>query len=152
MAMLFQYLSAELGIATNKSLPDILGEHMSGGPRIAYWIQAELVAIGTYLAEVIGGALARYLLFDIPLLLSGFITYAVLIGLLLIRDYSGAGRFGQTITFMLIIITIGFVLGLVYGDTDWIATARGLVLRSEGPELLVASMLGATVMPHAIYA
>ena len=67
-AMVVQYLSAKLGLVTGRSLPALLGDRMSKPGRIAFWIQAEIVAAATDLAEVIGGALALHLLFGVPLL------------------------------------------------------------------------------------
>ena len=64
-----QYLSAKLGIATGASLPELMGRRLGRPSRIGYWLQAEAVAMATDLAEVIGGAIALYLLFDVPLLL-----------------------------------------------------------------------------------
>ncbi|HZK06270.1 MAG TPA: Nramp family divalent metal transporter [Actinomycetaceae bacterium] len=154
MAMLVQYLSAKLGLVTGESLPDVLGRRMRRGPRIAYWLQAELVAMATDLAEVIGGAIALWILFGIPLIWGGVIVGAVSMGLLVVQDRAGAKTFEQVITAMLVVIALGFTVGLFFGESDWGAAAQGLIPAFEGTEtvLLAASMLGATVMPHAIYA
>ena len=74
MAGLVQYLSAKLGLVTGQSLPEAVGNRMSRPTRLAFWMQAELVAMATDLAEVVGGAIALNLLFDLPLLLGGVIT------------------------------------------------------------------------------
>lgn len=74
MAGLVQYLSAKLGLVTGSTLPEAVRDRTGTPARIGYWLQAELVAIATDLAEVIGGALALYLLFDLPLLIGGVIT------------------------------------------------------------------------------
>ena len=71
IAVLVQYQSAKLGIVTGRSLPELLGERLRDGPRRLYWVQAELVAAATDIAEVLGGAIALHLLFGIPLLLGG---------------------------------------------------------------------------------
>src|ERR1700681_1778629 len=63
MAGLVQYLSAKLGLVTGRSLPEAAGERMGRSTRLAYWLQAELVAMATDLAEVVGGAIALKLLF-----------------------------------------------------------------------------------------
>ena len=90
MAWLIQYLSAKLGVVTGQSLPEVLGTRMRRSwARRAYWLQAELVAMATDLAEVIGGAVALNLLFDIPLLLGGLITGAVSMGLLAVQSRRG---------------------------------------------------------------
>lgn len=73
IAVLVQYQSAKVGLVTGRSLPELLGQRLKDGPRRAYWVQAELVAAATDIAEVLGGAIALYLLFGIPLLAGGVI-------------------------------------------------------------------------------
>lgn len=153
MAMLVQYSSAKLGLATGRSLPDLLGTRLSRAPRLAYWVQAEIVAAATDLAEVLGGALALYLLFAVPLPVGGLIVGAVSMVLLSVQNRRGQRRFEQVIIGLLAIITIGFLTGLVFAPPDPAGILAGLVPRFAGVDsvLLAASMLGATVMPHAIY-
>lgn len=154
MAWLIQYLSAKLGIVTGKSLPEVLGERFgSRVGRIAYWLQAEAVAMATDVAEVIGGAVALWLLFDVPLVAGGAITGAISMALLWLQTRRGPRVFEIVITAMLVVIAIGFTAGLFAGPPGAEALG-GLVPRFEGPDtvLLAASILGATVMPHAIYA
>ena len=153
MAMLVQYLSAKSGLVTGKSLPKLLGERLPKGQRIAFWAQAEAVALATDLAEVLGGAIALKILFDVPMLLGGIIVGAVSMLILAIQTRGGQRPFEMTIMGLLLVITIGFTAGLFVSDVSWPETANGLVPRFDGPEsvLLAASMLGATVMPHAIY-
>lgn len=155
MAWLIQYLSAKLGIATGLSLPEALGQGFRRRPaRLAYWLQAEAVAMATDVAEVIGGAVALYLLFDLPLLVGGVITGVVSMALLVVQSRGGAKPFERIVIGLTAIIVIGFSAGLVIGPPDPAAAAAGLLPGFEGPEsvLLAASILGATVMPHAIYA
>ena len=83
-AMVIQYLSAKLGLVTGQSLPALLGARMRKPGRIAFWLQAEIVAAATDLAEVIGGALALHLLFGVPLLWGGVIVGIVSMALLLV--------------------------------------------------------------------
>jgi manganese transport protein len=153
MAALVQYQSAKLGIVTGRSLPELLGERMRRPGRLAFWAQAELVAAATDLAEIIGGAIALRLLFDLPLLLGGLIVGAVSIGLLGLQSRFGQRPFETVIVGLLAIIAIGFLAGLFVSPPDPLAVLGGLVPKFAGPEsvLLAASMLGATVMPHAIY-
>ena len=153
MAGLIQYQSAKLGLVTGRSLPELLGDRLRTGPRIAFWAQAELVAVATDLAEVIGGAIALHLLFDLPLLLGGVIVGAVSLGLLAIQSRHGQRPFEYVIVGLLAIIAIGFLAGLVIRPPDGGAVLGGLVPRFQGTGsvILAASMLGATVMPHAIY-
>lgn len=155
MAWLIQYLSAKLGIVTGRSLPEMLGTRIrSPFRRRAYWLQAELVAMATDIAEVIGGAVALYLLFGIPLLWGGAITGAVSIGLLLIQSRRGPRPFEFVVIGLLAIIAIGFTFGVFIAPPDPAGVVGGLVPRFEGTDsvLLAASILGATIMPHAIYA
>ncbi len=153
MAALVQYQSAKLGIVTGRSLPELLGERMRRPARLAFWGQAELVAAATDLAEIIGGAIALKLLFGLPLLVGGAIVGAVSLGLLGLQSRFGQRPFETVIVGLLAIIAIGFLAGLVVNPPDALQVAGGLLPRFDGAEsvLLAASMLGATVMPHAIY-
>ncbi|WP_344339549.1 Nramp family divalent metal transporter [Agrococcus versicolor] len=154
MAWLIQYLSAKLGIVTGRSLPEVLGERFgSRAGRIAYWLQAEAVAMATDVAEVIGGAVALWLLFDIPLVAGGAITGAISMALLWMQTRRGPKVFEVVVTGLLVVIAVGFTAGVVVAPPGAEALG-GLVPRFEGPDtvLLAASILGATVMPHAIYA
>ncbi len=154
MAVLIQYLSAKVGLVTGHSLPELLGDRLPRGRRLAYWVQAELVAAATDLAEVIGGAIALHILFGLPLLPGGVIVGAVSMVLLAVQSRHGPRHFEFVITGLLLVITAGFVAGLFVGPVSWGEAAAGIVPRFEGTQtvLLAASMLGATVMPHAIYA
>lgn len=155
MAWLIQYLSAKLGIATGASLPQILGSrlHRRSG-RYAFWVQAEIVAMATDIAEVIGGAIALQLLFGLPLLAGGVVTGAVSLLLLAFQNRWGARPFERVIAGLVLVIVIGFGAGVLLGPPDPAAAAAGLVphFTDSGSVLLAASILGATVMPHAIYA
>lgn len=155
MAWLIQYLSAKLGIATGESLPGLLGQRFrTKAARYAYWIQAELVAMATDVAEVLGGAIALYLLFDLPLLVGGIITGVVSMLLLLLHSRRGSKPFERVVTGLVVIIAVGFCAGILFAPVDGGQVVEGLVPRFEdsGSVLLAASILGATVMPHAIYA
>ncbi|MGN6272151.1 MAG: Nramp family divalent metal transporter [Protaetiibacter sp.] len=155
MAWLIQYLSAKLGVATGLSLPALLGIRIrSRSGRYAYWVQAELVAMATDVAEVLGGAIALNLLFGLPLLLGGLITGAVSLALLVLHSRRGPRIFERVVVGLVAVIAIGFCAGLVVAPVDPAATVAGLVPRftDAGSVLLAASILGATVMPHAIYA
>ncbi|MCU1563636.1 MAG: mntH [Arthrobacter sp.] len=153
MAVLVQYQSAKLGIVTGKSLPEILGERLKPAWRRAFWVQAEVVAAATDLAEVVGGAIALYLLFGLPLPLGAVIVGGVSMLLLMVQARSRQRPFEFVIIFLLGIITIGFLAGLFISPPDPGGVLAGLVPGFQGPDtvLLAASMLGATVMPHAIY-
>jgi manganese transport protein len=153
MACLVQYLSAKLGLVTGQSLPEAVGARMRRPTRLAYWLQAELVAMATDLAEVMGGAIALFLLFDLPLLVGGVITGIVSLVLLVVKDRRGQRMFERVITGLLLVIAVGFLTSLFVEPPPVGAAAAGLVPKFAGTEsvLLAAAMLGATVMPHAVY-
>jgi manganese transport protein len=153
IAGLVQYQSAKLGLVTGRTLPELLGDGLKPVPRRLFWVQAELVAAATDLAEVIGGAIALNLLFGVPLYVGGIIVGAVSMGLLAVQSRYGQRPFESVVIGLLAIIAIGFLAGLVISPPDGLAVLGGLVPRFEGSAsvLLSASMLGATVMPHAIY-
>jgi manganese transport protein len=153
IAVLVQYQSAKLGIVTGRSLSEILGERLKTGPRRLYWVQAELVAAATDVAEVLGGAIALYLLFGVPLLLGGVIVGIASMILLSIQSRRGQRAFEVVIVTLLGVIVVGFVTGLFFSGLDVGEAVGGIVPRFEGTDsvLLATSMLGATVMPHVIY-
>jgi manganese transport protein len=153
MAMLVQYQSAKLGVVTGKSLPELLGERFGTTGRRLFWVQAELVAMATDLAEVVGGAIALNLLFGVPLPVGGLIVGVASMALLTVQNRRGQRHFESIIIFLLVIITVGFLAGLVLSPPDPGGVLAGMVPRFHGTDsiLLAAGMLGATVMPHAIY-
>lgn len=153
MAMVVQYLAAKLGLVTGKSLPELLGERLPRRSRLLYWAQAEVVAGATDLAEVLGGAIALHILFDLPLLVGGVIVGVVSTALLGAQSRRGQRTFEFLVTSLLAIITVGFLAGIVLSPLDTGGMAQGIVPRFRNAEtvLLAASMLGATIMPHAIY-
>ena len=153
MACIVQYLSAKLGLVTGMSLPEAVGGRMRRRVRLTYWLQAEMVAMATDLAEVVGGAIALYLLFDLPLLAGGIITGVVSLVLLMIKDRRGQDSFERVITGLLAIIAVGFLASLFVAHPPLDEAAAGLVPKFAGSEsvLIAAAMLGATVMPHAVY-
>jgi manganese transport protein len=153
MAMLIQTLSAKLGIATGRNLPEVCREQFSRRTSIGLWIQAELIAMATDLAEFLGAALGIHLLLGIALfpaaVITGVITFAIL----------ALQRFGFR-PFEAVITAFVFVIGICYLAELWFAhpplgtVARHAVVPGfEGSEsvLLAVGILGATVMPHVIY-
>jgi manganese transport protein len=153
MAVLVQYLSAKLGLVTGRSLPEALRERLPRSARLAFWAQAEVVAVATDLAEVVGGAIALNLLFHLPLVAGGLITGAVSLTLLAVQDRGGQRTFEQVVTGLLAVIAIGFLASLFVEPPSPSGIAGGLVPRFSGTDsvLIAAAMLGATVMPHAVY-
>jgi manganese transport protein len=153
MAGLVQYLSAKLGLVTGRSLPAAIGKEMSRRLRLIFWAQAEIVAIATDVAEVIGGAIALRILFGLPLPLGGVITGVISMLLLTIKDRRGQLIFERVITGLLLIIAVGFAASFFVATPPPGAVIGGLLPRFHGTEsvLLAAAILGATVMPHAVY-
>ncbi|MGK5684170.1 Nramp family divalent metal transporter [Actinoplanes sp. URMC 104] len=152
MAMLIQSLSAKLGLVTGRNLPEWCRERFPKPVNAGLWVQAELVAMATDLAEIIGGALALYLLFGIPLPIGGLITCIVAFALLGLHR-RGARRFEAAIGGLLGVILLGFLYNGLRSGTDAGALAGGVVPTFSGAEsmVLAAGILGATVMPHVIY-
>ena len=153
MAGLVQYLSAKLGLVTGRSLPEAIGARLSQRARLAYWAQAEIVAMATDVAEVIGGAIALRILFHLPLLAGGAITGVVSLLLLRVQDQRGQQIFERVITGLLLVIAIGFTASFFVATPPPDDVIGGLLPRFHGKEsvLLAAAILGATVMPHAVY-
>ncbi len=153
IAVLVQYQSAKLGIVTGQSLPEILGDRLRTGPRRVYWIQAELVAAATDIAEVLGGAIALYLLFGVPLFVGGIIVGIASMVLLAVQSRRGQRSFEIVIVTLLGVIVVGFMTGLLFSGVDAREAIAGIIPRFSGADsvLLATSMLGATVMPHVIY-
>ena len=152
MAMLIQSLSGKIGLATGRNLPELCREHFPRPVTWGLWTQAELVAMATDLAEIIGGAIALNLLFGIPLLTGGLLTAAVAFGLLALQG-RGYRPFELAIGGLLAVIALGFVYNSLRAGVDGAGVASGLVPRFEGTDsvLLATGILGATVMPHVIY-
>ncbi|MED3984352.1 Nramp family divalent metal transporter [Peribacillus simplex] len=153
MAVLIQSLSAKLGIATGKNLPELCREKFSKKTSFLLWIQAEAVIMATDLAEFIGAALGIYLLFDLPLITSALIAAVGSFAILEIQR-RGYRTFEALITVMIFVVVIAFGAQVFYAKPDTSAVVLGLFTpKFEGVDsiLLSAGMLGATVMPHAIY-
>lgn len=152
MAMLIQMLSAKVGIATGKNLPELCHARFPRATNVFLWIQAELVAMATDLAEFVGAALALYLLFGIPLLPAGIITALVSFAVLSLQN-RGHRRYELTIMGFLSVIMLGFLYDTLKIGFDAGDAAAGFVPSFDGTDsvLLATGILGATVMPHVIY-
>ncbi len=153
MAVLIQSLSAKLGIATGKNLPEVARERFPKKVSLFLWIQSELVIIATDLAEFIGAALGLYLLFDIPMLLAAFITAAGSFAILELQR-RGVRTLEAGISAMILIVAVAFAFQVILAKPDIGAVVSGMVTpKFQGVDsiLLAAGILGATVMPHAIY-
>ena len=153
MAMLLQALSAKLGIASGKNLAEHCRERFS--PRVVWgmWALMELVAMATDLAEFLGAAVALNLLFGLPLWIAGLLT-AVITFIILSLERYGFRPLEAVITGFLAIIAVSYVIELFLGHPDWGAiTYSTFVPHFTNSEsiLLGAGILGATVMPHALF-
>jgi len=153
IAMLFQGLSAKLGIVTGKNLAEMCRDHFPRPVVWGMWVASEIAAMATDLAEFLGGAIGLSLLFHMPLLagmaVTAIITYALL----------SCGRYG----FRPLELVIGAIVGIIclcylaemfIAPVDWSAAAYHLVvpqIADSGALLLAVGIIGATVMPHAIY-
>jgi manganese transport protein len=151
LAMFVQALSAKLGIATGRTLPELCRDHLPRPLTWMLWAQAELVAAATDLAEFVGGAIALNLLFGVALLPAAAITAVVSCALLTLAP-RGRHRFEVVIGGMLAIVLAGFLYQALRAGSFAGATA-GFVPRLAGPDslLLATGIIGATVMPHVIY-
>jgi manganese transport protein len=153
MAMLVQSMSAKLGIATGKNLPEICRDRFPKPVSIGLWIQAEIIAMATDLAEFIGAALALNLLFGIPLFPAGLLTGVGVFGILTLQR-RGFRPLEAVISSMVGVILIAFALQVLYAKPDGERVLAGLFTpQFAGTEsvLLATGILGATVMPHVIY-
>lgn len=152
MAILIQYLSAKLGIATGKTLPQNCRDFFSPKINFGLWVAAELAALATDLAEFLGAALGFYLLFGIPLFIAALIT-AVVVFLMLAVELYGFRRLEQLIMVFVFAIASCYAFEMFMVHPDWRAVVHGvLVPHINSASIYVAvSMLGATVMPHVIY-
>jgi manganese transport protein len=152
VAMLVQGLSAKLGLATGSTLPALCRDRYPRAVVLLLWLQAELVAVATDIAEVVGGAIALHLLTGLPLLAGGLVTGVVAMALLTLQRDTDR-RFIGAITGLFLVILVAFLVIALRSRIDPGAAAAGLVPRFQGPDslLLAAGILGATVMPHAIY-
>ncbi|MFI5894974.1 Nramp family divalent metal transporter [Actinoplanes sp. NPDC051513] len=152
MAMLIQSLSAKLGLVTGRDLAELCRDNLPRPVSRLLWAQAELVAMATDLAEIIGGALALNLLVGVPLPAGGLITCVVAFALLRLHQ-RGVRRFEAAIAGLLGVILLGFVYDTLRAGTDAAAVAGGLAPSFGGPDgvVLATGILGATVMPHVIY-
>ena len=151
-AMLVQYLSAKAGVATGHDLPELCRLHLPRPVSRGLWVQAEIMAMATDLAEFLGAAVGLYLLFHVPLFPAGLITAVVAFGILALEE-RGYRRFELAIVGLLGIVLLGFLYDLTAVGADPAGVASGLVPRLAGGDslLLVCGIIGATVMPHVVY-
>ena len=153
-AWLVQYLSAKLAIASGKSMAELLGSAIKKRwLRLLYWLQAEAMILATELAEIVGGAIALHLLFGLNPIFGAVIVGAAAFLILSLARQEKVGIFIAVVVGLMAVTIIGFVSSLFTSQIDAAALALGLVPQiSERDELFLAlGILGATIMPHAIY-
>jgi manganese transport protein len=153
MAMLLQALSAKLGIASGKNLAEQCRENFSRPVVWVLWVLMELVAMATDLAEFLGAAVALNLLFGLPLGIAGLLT-AVITFLILGLERYGFRPLEAVITGFLAIIAICYVVELFLVQPEWAAVLHDTFVphfTNTESILLATGILGATVMPHAIF-
>jgi manganese transport protein len=153
IAMLIQTQSAKLGIATGKNLPELCRENFPRRVSLGLWVQGEIVAMATDLAEVMGAALGLYLLFGIPLFPSALIAGAGAFGILALQQ-RGFRRLEAVIAGMVGVVVLAFAFEVFYSKASIGQVGQHLVTPGfSGTEsiLLATGILGATVMPHVVY-
>jgi manganese transport protein len=152
-AMLIQSMSAKLGIATRRNLPEVCRERFSRRTSFALWIQAEVVAMATDLAEFMGAAIGLQLLFGIALFPAALLTGVAAFAILALQA-KGFRRLESVIAGLILVIVASFAVQVVLSNPDRTGILHGLFVPGfDGTEsvLLAAGILGATVMPHVIY-
>ncbi|MEU6443157.1 Nramp family divalent metal transporter [Streptomyces sp. NPDC047046] len=149
-AMLVQYLSAKLGLATGEGLPAHCRRRLPRWLTVLMWAEAEVVAIATDLAEIVGGALALQLLFGVPLWAGGLVTGAVAV---LLLATGGDRRLEKAVIAVLAVIMASFVYGVVRAGGSVHDAVQGLVPSLPGDKAVVlgTGIIGATLMPHVVY-
>jgi manganese transport protein len=152
-AMLFQALSAKLGIATGKNLAELARDHAPKAVVMGMWIVSELGAMATDLAEFLGAIVALYLLFHIPMLIGALITGIVTYVILALHRY-GFRTMETLIGSLVGVIAVCYVAETLLAKPDWHSVLyHSIVPWIGGPSslFLAVGIVGATVMPHAIY-
>ena len=152
MAMLVQYLSAKTGVATGRDLPELSREQFPAVVTKGLWLQAELIAMATDVAEFVGAAVGLNLLFRMPVVVAGIITAIVAFAVLSLQQ-RGYRHFEVAIAALLGLVLFGFAYDLIAVHASGPGIAGGLVPRLDGSDslLLAVGIVGATVMPHVVY-
>ena len=153
VAMLFQSLSAKLGIATGRNLAELCRDRFPRPVVWGMWGISEVAAMATDLAEFLGGAIGLSLLFHMPLMagmvVTGIVTYAILM-----VEKQGYRPIELVVGALVFVIAASFLIEMLIAPVDWAAAARGTVsphLADAGALTIAVGIIGATVMPHAVY-
>lgn len=153
IAMLFQALSAKLGIVTSKNLAELCRDEFPKPIVYVMWVVSEIAAMATDLAEFLGGAIGLALLFNIPLIIGMLITAIITYGLLLF-DRNGFRPMEILIGTLVCVICICYLIEMIIAPVDWAAVGLHVFLPEMPDEkalLISVGIIGATVMPHALY-
>ena len=153
MAMLFQALSAKIGIVTGKNLAELCRDHAAPAAAFAMWIACEVAAMATDLAEFLGAAIALNLLFHIPMLIATLVTGVATYAILVLQRY-GHRPLESLIVALIGVTSVAYLAETLFAKPDWGAVAFHSVTPWLGPQasvFLAVGIVGATVMPHAIY-
>jgi manganese transport protein len=153
IGMLIQYSTSKLGLVTQRSLPELCRDRYPTGVNVFLWIQAEVVAMATDVAEVVGGAIGLNLVFGIPLLPAGVVTGIVALGVLALQQ-RGYRHFELVVVTLLSLVGAGLIyLFIAVGRQSYSGIASGLLPRIGGGNALALAIgiVGATVMPHVVY-
>jgi manganese transport protein len=152
-AMLFQALSAKLGIVTGRNLAEMCREHFPPAAVWALWIVSEVAAMATDLAEFIGGAIGLSLLLHVPLIIGMGVTAVLVYGLLMFEG-RGFRPVELIIGSLVAAIALCYLVEMVLAPVDWAAAGLGSVvprLPDAGALTIAVGIVGATIMPHAIF-
>lgn len=153
MAMVVQYLTSKTGLSTGRSLPELCRRRFGRRINVVLWLQAEVVAMATDLAEFVGAAVGLNLVFGVPLLPAGLITAVTAFAILALQQRSYR-RFELAIVALLMLVGAGFLyVFIASGGQDYVQLADGLIPRLDGGDTasLTVGIIGATVMPHVVY-
>jgi manganese transport protein len=153
IAMLFQALSAKLGIVTGRNLAELCRDQFPRPVVLSMWVISEIAAMATDLAEFLGGAIGLSLLFQMPLLAGMIVTAIVTYGILMF-DGLGFRPIELIIGSLVGLIGLCYLVEMFIAPVDWLAAATHTVvpqIADAGALLLAVGIIGATVMPHAVY-
>jgi manganese transport protein len=152
IAMLVQYLSAKLGVATGRSLPEVCRDRFPRWGTVGLWLQAEVIAMATDVAEFLGAAIGLNLLFGVPLFIAGLLTGVIAFAILGLQQ-RGFRQFELAITALLGIVFLGFLYETLKIGPSAHDSLTGLIphLGNGDAAYLAVGIVGATVMPHVIY-
>ena len=152
VAMLVQYLSAKLGVASGRSLPEMCRDRFPRWGTVGLWVQAEVIAMATDVAEFLGAAIGLNLLFGVPLFIAGLLT-GVIAFVILALQQRGFRQFELAIAALLGIVFLGFLYETLKIGPSAHDALNGLIPHLGGGDAayLAVGIVGATVMPHVIY-